>query len=91
MGNNILEIVGSIQERTLLEKIFRNPEIVTAPVEQVMDTPLPSVEIDEEVENIFPLFSTNAPALVVEENGEPVGIISRADLLEFVAQQRNRR
>ena len=91
LGNTKLEIVGSIQERTLLDKIFRNPEIVTAPVEQVMDAPLPVVEIDEEVENIFPLFSTNAPALVVAENGEPVGIISRADLLEFVAQQRNRR
>jgi cystathionine beta-synthase len=90
LGNNKLEIVGSIQERTLLDKIFRNPEIVNAQVEQVMDAPLPSVEVDEEVENIFPLFSTNAPALVVEENGEPVGIISRADLLEFVAQQRNR-
>ncbi len=91
LGSDKLVIVGSIQERTLLDKIFRNPEIVNATVEQVMDAPLPSVEIDEEVENIFPLFNTNAPALVVEENGEPVGIISRADLLEFVAQQRSRR
>jgi cystathionine beta-synthase len=90
LGNKI-SIVGSIQERSLLDKIFKNPEIVNATVEQVMDPPLPSVEFDEEVENIFPLFNTNAPALVVEENGEPVGIISRADLLEFVSQQRNRR
>ncbi len=89
-GNESL-IVGSIQERTLLDKIFRNPEIVTAPVEQVMDTPLPMVSVDEEVENIFPLFSANAPALVVEDGGVPVGIVSRADLLEFVAQQRNRK
>ena len=75
----------------MLDKIFRNPEIVIAQVEQVMDAPLPMVEIDEEVENIFPLFSTNAPALVVAENGEPVGIISRADLLEFVARERGRK
>ena len=85
-----LQIVGSIQERTLLEKIFKNPEIVNAPVEQVMDAPLPTVPADEEVENIFPLFSSVAPALVVEEDGQPVGIVSRADLLEFVALQRQR-
>lgn len=84
------EIIGSIQERSLLDKIFKNPEVVTAAVEQVMDAPLPTVASDEEVENIFPLFSNATPALVVEENGQPIGIISRADLLEFVAQQRHR-
>ena len=82
------QIVGSIQERTLLDKIFRNPEIVGAAVEQVMDAPLPTVASDEEIENIFPLFSSNAPALVIEENGQPIGILSRADLLEFIALQR---
>ncbi|HEX2916636.1 MAG TPA: cystathionine beta-synthase [Chloroflexia bacterium] len=85
-----MEIIGSIQERSLLDRIFKNPEIITATVESVMDSPLPSVAIDEEVENIFPLFSNTTPALVVEDNGQPIGIISRSDLLEFVARQRNR-
>ncbi len=88
--NGQANIVGSIQERTLLDKIFKNPEIVSAAVEQVMDAPLPSVPVDEEVENIFPLFSSSSPALVIEENGQAIGIISRADLLEFVALQRSR-
>ncbi len=83
-------IIGSLQERTLLDKIFKNPEIVSASVEQVMDAPLPTVTIDEEVENIFPLFSAVSPALIVEEDGLPVAIISRTDLLEFVARQRTR-
>lgn len=83
-------IIGSLQERTLLDKIFRNPEIVTSAVEQVMDAPLPTVSLDEEVENIFALFSSTTPALVVEDEGKPVGIISRTDLLEFVTKQRQR-
>lgn len=91
MGKDKLEIVGSIQERNLFDKIFKNPEIVNAPIEQVMDAPLATVAIDEEVENIFPLFSNSSPALVVEENGQPIGIITRSDLLEFVAMQRNRK
>jgi cystathionine beta-synthase len=82
-------IVGSVQERTLLEKIFKNPEIVTQTVEQVMDAPLPTVDDTEEIENIIPLFSASTPALVVERDGQPVSIISRSDLLEYIAHQRN--
>jgi cystathionine beta-synthase len=85
-----VQIIGSIQERSLLDKIFKAPETITALVEQVMDAPLPSVAVDEEVENIFMLFSTSAPALIVEENGQPIGIVTRADLLEFMARQRSR-
>ena len=90
-GDDQRQIVGSLQERTLLDKIFKNPEIVSAIVEQVMDAPLPTVSSDEEVENIFPLFSATASALVVERDGVPVGIISRTDLLEFVARERGRK
>lgn len=82
-------IVGSLQERTLLEKIFKNPETVNQKVEQVMDGPLPVVDEAEEIENIIPLFSPATAALVVEREGEPIGIISRSDLLEFIAQQRH--
>ncbi len=89
--NGHLQIVGSLQERTLLEKIFKNPEIVTASVEKAMDTPLPIIEADEMLEDIFPLFGNAAPALVVAENGQPIGILSRADVLEFVAHQRSNR
>lgn len=86
-----LQIVGSLQERTLLEKIFKNPEIVTATVEQVMDSPLPTISSDEEVEDIFPLFGPTVSAMVVEREGLPVGILSRTDLLEFVARERGRK
>jgi cystathionine beta-synthase len=89
-SNGKPQIVGSIQERTLLEKIFKNPDIVTAPVEKAMDAPLPIVDATEMLEDIFPLFSSSSPALIVEKDGEPIGILSRADVLEFVAQQRNR-
>ncbi len=87
-ANGKLEIVGSIQERTLLERIFKNPEIVSAPVEKAMDAPLPTADATELLEDIFPLFSASSPALVVEKDGEPIGILSRSDVLEFVAQQR---
>jgi cystathionine beta-synthase len=83
-------IVGSLQERTLLDKIFRNPETVNAKVESVMDAPLPSVSVDEQVENIFSMFSNSTPALVVEDDGKPLGVISRTDLLEFVTRQRQK-
>ncbi|MEI6044771.1 MAG: cystathionine beta-synthase [Chloroflexota bacterium] len=89
-SNGTNEIVGSIQERTLLEKIFKNPDIVSASVEKAMDAPLPIVDATEMLEDIFPLFSSASPALIVAREGEPIGILSRADVLEFVALQRGR-
>jgi cystathionine beta-synthase len=82
-------IVGVIEERSLLEKVFRHPEIVDAVVETVMEGALPVVEADDDVASLFPLFTDGGNAAVVVRDGEPVGVITRSDLLEYVAHQRS--
>ena len=47
-----------------------------------MQPPLPAVELDETVDDVF---TSNSPAVVVAEEGKPVGVLTRADLLEFLA------
>ncbi len=84
-------IIGVIEERSLLEKVFRRPETVEAAVETVMEEPLPFIEADEDVETLFPLFTDGGNGAVVVRDGEPVGVITRSDLLEFVAHQKTRR
>jgi cystathionine beta-synthase len=79
-------IVGSIQERSLLERVFRNPEAVDQTVETVMEQPFPLVDVGEEVERVVPALLAGNPAVLAEEAGRPVGLITRADLLEFVAR-----
>ncbi len=87
----IQSIVGSIQERTLLDHLFRNPEIVSAQVSTIMDAPFNLVDANEEIERVFPLFGGGAPAVLVQRDGKLVGVVTRSDLLEFAARQPKRR
>jgi cystathionine beta-synthase len=90
-GIEIQSIVGSIQERTLLDHLFRNPEIVSQQVSTIMDAPFNLVDANEEIERVFPLFGSGAPAVLVQRDGSLVGVVTRSDLLEFAARQPKRR
>jgi cystathionine beta-synthase len=81
-------MIGSIQERSLLERVFRNPEAIDHTVETVMEQPFPLVDVSEEVERVVPALLAGNPAVLAEEAGRPVGLITRADLLDFVARGR---
>ncbi len=85
---DVHSMIGSIQERNLLERVFRDPSLVDARVEGVMDPPFPLVDVAEEVERVVPALLANNSAVLVEEGGQPVGLITRSDLLEFVAHGR---
>ena len=84
---DVHEMIGSIQERNLLERVFRDPSLIDAKVEGIMDPPFPLVDVAEEVERVVPALLANNSAVLVEEGGQPVGLITRSDLLEFVAQR----
>ncbi len=88
--SDVHEMIGSIQERNLLERVFRDPTLIDARVESVMDTPFPLVDVAEEVERVVPALLANNSAVLVEEAGRPVGLITRSDLLEFVAHGRSK-
>ncbi|HET9495815.1 MAG TPA: cystathionine beta-synthase [Chloroflexia bacterium] len=85
---DVHSMIGSIQERNLLERVFRDPGVLDARVETVMDPPFPLVDVAEPVERVVPALLANNSAVLVEEGGQPVGLITRSDLLEFVAHGR---
>jgi len=87
---DVHSMIGSIQERNLLERVFRDPTLIDAKVEGVMDPPFPLVDVAEEVERVVPALLANNSAVLVEEAGQPVGLITRSDLLDFVAHSRAR-
>ena len=84
---DISEIIGSIQDRTLLEKVLRDRDALVREVAAVMDAPLPVVQTSAGVEEMFSDLARGAEAIVVAEGSKPVGVLSRADLLEYLAHQ----
>jgi len=77
-----------VQERTMLDRLFREPALVDQKVEQVMESPFPVVQANEDVERLYAELSAGAPALLAASDDRPVSVITKADLLEFVAHQR---
>ena len=84
---DVTAIVGSIRERTLLDRIFRDPDALQSDVAEVMAAPLPLVEDEDPVEVAFDHLQT-APAVVVSRRGRALGVLTRSDLLEFLAHRR---
>ena len=82
------EIIGSIQERSLLDRVFRDRDAIERDVASVMDGPLPAVQTSAGVEEMFADLSRGAEAVVVVDGDKPLGVLTRADLLEFLAHQR---
>jgi len=87
-ATSVDDIVGSVQERTMLDRVFRDPALVDATVERVMEAPFPVVRSDEDIERLYAELAGGVPALLAVEDGRPVSVITKADLLEFVAHQR---
>jgi cystathionine beta-synthase len=81
-AESLADVVGSVRERGLLERLYANGDALNEDVAAAMEPPLPAVELDETVETMF---TSNSPAVVVAEEGKPVGVLTRADLLEFLA------
>jgi cystathionine beta-synthase len=88
--DDISELVGSIHERSLLDRVFRDQRALERDVAEVMDPPLPVVKIGAGVDEMFADLGRGAEAIVVADEGRPAGVLTRADLLEFLAHGRRR-
>ena len=84
-GDDVVGLVGSISEKGLLERAYRDPSVVERTVGEVMDPPLPLVEASATLDEAFGLLSGGASALVAARGERPVGVVTKLDLLEYLA------
>jgi len=78
------EIAGAVTERELLDAVFSGTAKMSDAVSAHMGPSLPLVGAGQSVEEARTVFS-KADAAVVVEDGKPVGVITRHDLLAYVA------
>ena len=78
------ECVGVVDEMSLTTKGLENARLLDWPVSDVMDPPLPMVDLREPVDQVAKLLSKHNPAVLVRENGHLAGIVTRSDVLQFL-------
>ena len=79
------EVAGSVSERTLLDALFTGAARLTDRVEDHMSSALPTIGSTEPAREAVKLLE-GADALLVHEDGKPFGVVTRQDLLAFLAR-----
>jgi cystathionine beta-synthase len=79
------EAVGTLFDSEILKAALGDPAALDKPLDEWMVEPLPVVGSDEPVERVTKLLSSRNPAVLVRENGTVTGILTRFDMLQFIA------
>ncbi|MEJ7831559.1 MAG: cystathionine beta-synthase [Nocardioides sp.] len=78
------EVAGSVSDRTLLDALYAGTARLTDSVEEHMSPALPTIGSTEDARDAVTLLES-ADAVLVQEDGKPVGVLTRQDLLAFLA------
>ena len=89
-GDEVEGIVGSVSEKGLLDRAYRDAAVVERTVGEIMDRPLPAIALAASLDDAFALLSGGAPAAVAVTAGRAAGVVTKLDLLEFLAHRGQR-
>ncbi len=78
------EVAGAVSERDLLDALYGGKARLTDRVEDHMAEPLPVIGSGEPVSAAVERLQ-EADAVLVQDDGKPVGVLTRQDLLGFIA------
>ena len=85
---SLADVIGSLQDRALLERVFTNPDVLHEDVATAMQPPLAAVEASATLDDVFATLTGGGNAVVVASEGRPVGVLTRSDVLEYLAHAR---
>jgi cystathionine beta-synthase len=78
------EVVGAIDERSLLEAVFTGGAKMTDPVREFVGAPLGLIGVHESV-SVARAALAHSDALLVTSDGKPAAVLTRHDLLTFLS------
>jgi cystathionine beta-synthase len=74
--------VGTVSERGLLMASTDHPGILGEPVTEVLEPPLPELSAHDPADDAVRMLRSEARALIVVDNGRPLGVLTAVDLVE---------
>ncbi len=78
------EVVGAVDERSLLDQVFSGEASMTDPVGKFIGAPLGLIGVHEAV-SVARAALSKSDALLVTEDGKPIAVVTRQDLLTFLS------
>jgi cystathionine beta-synthase len=87
-ADTLTDVIGSLNERSLLDRVFKSPDALGEDVSSAMQPPLAAVDVGDSVDQVFADLSGQTAAVVVARAGKPAAVLTRSDLLEYLAHRR---
>ncbi len=78
------EVTGTLRELELMDLAFRDRDVLERPVGDIMSAPMPMIGIGEPVGRIVACLDAQ-PSVLVLDGGHPIGVLTRSDVLGFLA------
>jgi cystathionine beta-synthase len=78
------EVIGAVNERTLLQALFAGDAQLADRIEAHMAAPLPTIGAGESIGSLMRALA-NADGAMVLIDGKPAGVVTRQDVLGFLA------
>ncbi len=78
------EVIGAVSERTLLQALFAGDAQLADRIEAHMAAPLPTIGAGEPIGSLMRALA-NADGAMVLIDGKPAGVVTRQDVLGFLA------
>jgi cystathionine beta-synthase len=80
------ELVGSISENGLFQKMFTNPEIKSLPAGDLLENPFPLVDFNTPVERISSLITKENGAVLGRDETGNYHIVTKYDIIQSMAK-----
>jgi cystathionine beta-synthase len=78
------EVTGTLRELELMDLAYRDPAVLDHPIDEIMDPPMPMIGIGEGVARVVECLDAG-PSVLVLDGGHPIGVLTRSDVLGFLA------
>ncbi len=79
------EQIGSINDVAVMQSVFDRSDILHKPVTEVMGRPFPVLDQSDEISKAYKLLTLANPAVVVTDADDPVGVLTRQDIISFLS------
>ncbi|WP_316810816.1 pyridoxal-phosphate dependent enzyme [Pedobacter heparinus] len=78
-------VVGKLAEGDILKALLENPSLKSAPVQQIMSTGFPFVDLNTSIDRISSLINKENSAVLVEDEQGKIEIITQYDIINAIS------